>query len=319
MPAALGGACLLVVSAPLWIPFAALADLVRGRRRLPLVRCGLFAVQYGVNLVVELVLAPLLWVAAGFGTRLAQPAWLRRHHELVMWSARLMVRRADQLLGLRVTADATDELFATGPVIVLSRHLSVVDSAVPPIVFDRVGFRGVGLFTDDMLADPAMDLVYQRAGHAFIDRSGGPEVLDTVAAMVDRLDEHAAATLFPEGRLFRPERLSRALERVAESDPERAARLAPLRHLLPPRPAGVLTLLAAAPDLDIVVLGHVGLETCASIPDVLGRAPLDVTVEVFGNRIERASVPTDPDDQERWLDDVWLDLDRRLGDRLAAR
>src|SRR5690606_4708308 len=60
-----------VLAAPLIVTGAAVADLARGRRRLPTVRVALFLIQYGINDSVEILLALVYWVRAGFGCRLA--------------------------------------------------------------------------------------------------------------------------------------------------------------------------------------------------------------------------------------------------------
>ena len=49
-------------------------------------RAFLLALQYGVNDSVELLLAPVYWVLAGFGRRLDSPASIARHQRLQWWS-----------------------------------------------------------------------------------------------------------------------------------------------------------------------------------------------------------------------------------------
>ena len=71
-----------VVASPLILTAAAVVDIAKGRLRMPTVRVALFLLQYAINDSIEIVLAPMFWVVAGFGTRLGQPTSVRRHERL---------------------------------------------------------------------------------------------------------------------------------------------------------------------------------------------------------------------------------------------
>ena len=125
--------------------------------------------------------------------------------------------------------------------------------------------------------------------------------------------------IFPEGTRASARKRVRALERIAERDAGRAARLADLRHLLPPRPAGSLALLAGAPNADVVIAWHTGfdgLDTFGGILRALARPP--VTARFVIRRVPRADVPTDPAAAAAWLDDAWLRADTEVAAALAA-
>ena len=55
-----------LAATPIILAVSAVADLGRGRRRLPTVRVALFSLQYAINDTVEIVLAPVLWLIAGW-------------------------------------------------------------------------------------------------------------------------------------------------------------------------------------------------------------------------------------------------------------
>ena len=98
----------------------------------------------------------------------------------------------------------------------------------------------------------------------------------------------------------------RALARIGERDPERAAKLAPLQHLLPPRPSGAAALLEGAPTADVVIAWHVGfdgLDTFGGILRHLARRPRPV--QFHARRVTRDQLPTG-DGFTAWLDDQWL-------------
>ncbi len=301
-----------VAGLPLLAPLAVVSDLTRGRWRLPTLRVYLFVLQYLVNDSVEIVLAPALWLAAGAGTRLGSPASVARHDRLMWWSAELLARRADQLLGLRLHADPESESsFTPGPVVVIARHVSLFDASLPGLVAHRAGLRVRGVIMAELLADPGFDLLYRRLGSVFIPRDDPSRAIAEIDAMARSADATTALVIFPEGRLFTPAVRDRSLARLAERDAGRGERLAGLTNVLPPRPAGFTTLLGAIPDADVVVLDHTGLDGLGSLRDLARRVPVDRTVRVTAERIPRSELPTDDTGLEAWLDATWLNLDRR--------
>ncbi len=313
----LGATALALIAVPVVIPLLAILDIVRARRRLPSVRVYLFALQYLVNDSVEILAAGPYWLLAGFGTRLRSSASVERHQRLQQWSVDLLERRADQLLGLRIDMSADDRAAlagpdGAGPVIVISRHVSLFDASLPGLVAGRVGYSSRGIIMAELLADPGFDLLYGRLGSVFVPRDGGREATGAIARMVEAADDNTAYVLFPEGRLFRPEILERSVGRLAASDPERAERLRGLSHVLPPRPGGLITLLAALPTADVVVLDHRGLDRHRRLVEFTRSVPVRETITVTARRVPRSDIPSGPGEQARWLDDLWLDLDREL-------
>ena len=310
----LGVTAVAVLGLPVLVPLAVVRDLVRGRRRLPTVRTYLFVLQYLVNDSVEIVLAPALWLMAGAGTRLTSKASIRRHERLQWWSLRLLTKRAEDLLGLRVElADSdADVILLPTPVIVLCRHVSVFDASLPGLLYQERDVRVRGVVLAELLADPGFDLIYGRTGSVFISRRRGAAARAEIQRMTATADPNTAFVIFPEGRLFRPSIRASQLRALKRTDPERAVRMAELEHVLLPRSGGVLELLDALPEADVVVVTHQGLEERSQLADLLASAPLSEPIKVTVKRIARAAVPDDEPGRIRWLDEVWLDLDRQL-------
>lgn len=319
IPAVLGGTTVALVLAPLALPALGLADLARGRRRLPLGRSYLFGLRYAVNDSAEILAALLLWLTAGFGRGIDSEASRRRHRRVLDWSMGALHREAERLVGIGTDFAGVDpeHIEASGPLIVLTRHVSMLDSSVPALAL-APAWTMRGVFTDDALIDPGFDLIYQRTGSVFIDRDDGRTAKRVIAGFAQHDQPRDAVAIFPEGRLATDGRRKRALERIAESDPDRARRLAGLEHLLPPRPGGTLALLEALPSADVLVLGHVGSEALAAPTALLHRAPIDSTLRVQSWRIPRADIPTGWADQVRWLDSTWLELDRWVDGALSS-
>ena len=210
---------------------------------------------------------------------------------------------------MRIELDAASTAALTpGPVIVLCRHVNIVDSSLPTLIYQRLGYRTRGVIMAELLADPGFDLIYARTGSAFIPRDNGPEAIARVRAMNRHVDSNTAVVIFPEGRLFRPELLVRANERLAAQSPDRAARLASLTHVLPPRPGGVLTLLDTI-SADVVVIAHTGLDRYPSFGALASAAPIDHPINITAWRVPFSQIPTDPIGRSAWLDQQWLAVD----------
>ncbi len=98
--------------------------------------------------------------------------------------------------------------------------------------------------------------------------------------------------------------------------PARAERLAGLRHLLPPRPAGLFALLDAAPGADVVVINHAGLDPYPTFAELARHVPLAHPIHVTATRIPRTDIPDDPALRTAWLDQLWCDQDQWVHEQL---
>jgi 1-acyl-sn-glycerol-3-phosphate acyltransferase len=307
----LGATAAAILLSPVIVVGALVYDLLRIRIHLPTLRLFLFVVQYLINDSTEIFLCGLYWLAAGFGTHLDSEASIRRHERTQRWSIDVMARRADQFLGLKIDMDAEGlaALDEPGPVIVLCRHVNVVDSSLPALLYQERGYRVRSVMMAELLADPGFDLLYGRLGSVFVARDNGPQARRAVASLQGDGDPQTAMVIFPEGRLFRTELLRRYLDKLAQSDAARSQRLHGLRHVLPPRPGGVNALLDANPGIDVVVIAHVGLDPYPTFMELARSAPLTAPLRVTAWRFPRAVIPEGKDERVAWLDDIWCRVD----------
>ena len=121
-----------------------------------------------------------------------------------------------------------------------------------------------------------------------------------------------AVAIFPEGGNFSEQRRSRAIERLRGlGHADEAAKAERMRNLMAPRPGGTLAALAAAPDADVLLVAHQGLEDMSSVADVWRGLPMDDVVEVTWWQVPSEELPRggSVDAQVDWLFDWWVRLD----------
>lgn len=295
-----------VVATPAAVLILGVTDLVT-RDRFRRTRMWLLTVA---TLVVEftaiVAMAGLLLWHVG---RLQREPAQGRFHRLEWWWASCHITNLRALAGVRWVVENPEEL-GHGRAIALARHASHVDSILPVLLFGIVGRRRLRYtLKDDLQWAPAMDIVGNLLPNVFVDRSPTDD-----SPLWARLEELAAglddgvAVIFPEGTFFTPERLQRAATRLGESRPDLEPVARTLEHILPPRPAGTEALLAGAPEADLVLVAHEGMEAFSDLASIRRALPLESPVRVRLWRIPRAEVPDG--DLAEWLLERWIDLDR---------
>jgi 1-acyl-sn-glycerol-3-phosphate acyltransferase len=128
---------------------------------------------------------------------------------------------------------------------------------------------------------------------------------------------HDVVVIFPEGTRFTPEKQTEVMAKLAVRMPETAAWAARLRHVLPPRPVGTLSLLEARPDIDVVFCAHTGLEESNRLEDLINGSLLGRTVKAKFWRVPRAEVPLARDERVAWLHAWWERVDRWIDENRA--
>jgi 1-acyl-sn-glycerol-3-phosphate acyltransferase len=85
------------------------------------------------------------------------------------WWVRFIVDAMERVLGLRFESTNND---VVAPVIVLFRHVSIVDNLLPyAFVSDRAGIRLRWVLKKELLSDPAPDIGGNRMPNYFVDRT----------------------------------------------------------------------------------------------------------------------------------------------------
>ncbi len=245
---------------------------------------------------------------------------------LQRWWTRIIFDGTFLIFGMTLHVEGADQV-VPGPLLVLVRHSSTADTLVTAAVVgnpNRMLLRYV--VKQELLWDPCIDIVGGRLPNAFVDRDApkSEAKLAAIAALADGLDATSGALIYPEGTRFSEAKLRKGLERLRAGGSAQLLEIAEgFRHVLPPRIGGVLALLEAAPDCDVLFVEHVGFDGVTSFAEFWGGGLIGRQVRVRLRRVAAADIP-DADRAtwlyERWATiDDWIDANRHpIGNTVSA-
>ena len=317
-PAVVVFTLLVLTTVPLWLIGAALVSpLVQGRLR-PL-RLLWLAV---LHLVLEsIILVELfgLWIASGFGYLIRGPWFERVHYDITRTYLVIFFREARRVLRLEiVTQGPAPDAYPGEPLLVCCRHAGPGDSFTLMYALLHWYGREPRVVLKDTLAwDPAIDVILNRVPGRFIsaDPGAGSDLESQIGDLARNLDDNDAFVIFPEGGNFTPERRRRAIHKLRGLGLEAMARRAERMHnVLAPRPGGLLAALDAAPDADVMLVAHTGLDHLLTVGDVWRELPMDKRLIMRWWRVPRNEVPDGRDDRIDWLYSRWEDIDRWIAE-----
>jgi len=320
-PAVILVTVLIGVTFPLWlVAAAALSPVLPGRWR-PL-RLLWVLILYLVCESVLLVVLFGLWVSSGFGARIRTPYYEGIHYDLVQGVLWVFFRESRRVLNLTIeTAGSAPDAHPGKPLLVCSRHAGPGDSFILIYALMHWYDREPRVVLKDTLAwDPVIDVILHRVPARFITPNPGQSehIEDQIAELATGLDENDAFVIFPEGGNFTPRRRERAIDRLHKLGMHRMAdRAEAMTNVLAPRPGGFLAALDAAPDADVVLVAHTGMDHLLTVGDVWRELPMDKRLLMQWWQVPRAEIPPDPDAQIDWLFGWWERIDRWIDDHRA--
>lgn len=320
VPLYLAAAVSLAALSPVLLVLAAIGDLVR-RRGWVLSRCLLLAEIFFLAELAGMVASLVLWARFGGWRREPSPAYLAANFALQRRWASAIFAGARWTFGLRVSVEG-DESLRPGPVIVLGRHASPIDNLIPAVVASgRHHLRLRWVINRWLLRDPCLDIVGNRLPNVFVATSSEEPrgQAARVGALASGIGRDDGVLIFPEGALFSPRRLQRAVGRLAEAGAQEAERASALRSVLPPRTGAFLSALAAAPGADVVFFEHKGLDVARDYRALLSGDLVGSQLAVRIRRISRREIPGNAAGQAAWLWEQWSEVDRWVGETPPAR
>jgi 1-acyl-sn-glycerol-3-phosphate acyltransferase len=319
-PVLIGALVAAVISLPVLVVVAVVVSVWLPGRWYALRLLG-FALVYLALEVVGLAVAAVLWVLSGFGRRMEDPAFRRAHYTTLRLLLDVLMRVARRLFALRLVTDGAswsplDDGVpgSTNAMVVLSRHAGPGDSfLLVHTLMNRDHLRQPRIVLKDVLQlDPLIDVYLNRLPNHFVtaDPVAGYNSAQAIADLARGLGDEDALLIFPEGANFTPQRRFRAIQRLRDRKLVAAVRRAEaMRHVLPPRPAGVTAALRAAPHADVVFVAHTGLEHLSTARDLWRGLPTDKTLYLRWWFVPAAEVPRGEAEQTDWLYHWWESID----------
>jgi 1-acyl-sn-glycerol-3-phosphate acyltransferase len=251
------------------------------------------------------------WLATGFG--LARARLVRMTYTLQRWWANYLWEMVRLTFRLRLQIEG-GEFAYPGPILVLSRHASIVDNILPFQVFTRPHHLKLRyVIKKELLVDPALDIAGNWLPNHFIDRGGADTAgeLSALRRIATGLTRDDGLVIFPEGTRFTPDKQRRALNILAKRNRRLYGLASALRFLLPPRLGGAVALLEAS-RADVVVMAHHGLDGFAHLKDIWNGGLVGRTVEIRLTRVAFDRIPESTSDRTEWLFGLWKDMDNWL-------
>jgi 1-acyl-sn-glycerol-3-phosphate acyltransferase len=316
-------ATLLWVLLPVWLLLTAVVSpLLPGRWRA--LRLLWIVILYATIDALLLVVMFGYWLASGFGRNLRTPYWEGLHYDLVEGVMWILFREAKRVLRLEiVTEGPAPDAHPGHPLLVACRHAGPGDSftLIHALMYwyDR---EPRVVLKDTLQWDPAIDVLLHRIPARFISApkegrspAEGEDLESQIRALASGLDEDDAFVIFPEGGNFTQARRDRAIARLRRLGLERMARRAErMTNVLAPRPGGFLAALDAAPEADVVLVAHTGLDHLVGVRDLWRELPMDKQIVMRWWRVPRAEIPPDRDGRIDWLFSWWERIDAWVED-----
>jgi len=265
-------------------------------------------------------------VGSGFGWRIRSPRFQRAHYVLVQWFLQILFWECQRVLHVRVAVEGPPPTSYDGrPLLILSRHAGPGDSFLVVHALLNWYAREPRIVLKDTLQwDPAIDVLLNRLPNRFIrpalneDRRDGARVVEQVGELSRNLDANDAFVIFPEGGNVTEHRRKRAIERLRRKGHiDEAQKAERLKHVMAPKPGGVIAALTQARDADVVFVAHTGVEHMVTVLDVWRELPMDREIQMRWWIVPAAEVPTGEEERIDWLFAWWATIDDWIDERQA--
>lgn len=289
---------------PALLVIALAIDLVRGPKTLSSTRLFAFGLCFLAveNFGLALLFFTFLTTRAGTRARAARTFSIQR-----LYTAGHLAS-VTRLFSLRFVVEGAD-VIVPGPLLIFVRHASIIDTLVPGGFIANVHHLELRyVLKKELLVEPCLDIAGHWIPNRFVERGGENTAaeLQALRELKAGLGANEGVLIYPEGTRFSRGKRRALIDKLEGDAKERASRL---RHLLPVRRGGVLSLLDASPRCDVLFVAHHGLEGFGRIADIWRGKLVGKTVRVRFTRVRADAVPTTDDARLAWMNDQWQQLD----------
>jgi 1-acyl-sn-glycerol-3-phosphate acyltransferase len=296
------------------------------RWRLP--RVWAFGVAYLIAETGCLLICLGLWIISGFGWRLRSERQQHWHLAVLRRMLAWLVAVAGFVFRFRITVDEpvtrpedASRMAAPRPVLVLARHAGPGASFVlVHLLLSRYARRPRIVMKEQLRLDPSFDVLLSRLGCSFIatGRRRREDPVEVISRAAAALQDRDALLLYPEGGDWTPTRHRLAIARLRRRGQRvAAARAAQMPHVLPPKPAGTLAALQAAPTADVVIFSHTGQDALIDAVSIWRALPLRRRLRLIWWREPASTLPPGQQPRADWLLEVWTRIDAWIGEQTA--
>ena len=245
-------------------------------------------------------------------------SWLGGPSRFIEWNAALqrawsqaLFRGSFFVFSMELDVSGLEHADA-GPFLLFVRHSSAADTVLAAGLVANPQRRLLRyVLKRQLLWDPCLDIVGCRLPNAFIDRAAQnpAEELDEIKRLTHDLGPMSGVLIYPEGTRFTTKKLARSIGKLREKGwTELVSEAERFESVLPPRLAGPLALIEAAPELDLLFLEHTGFEGAATFDSFWSGQLVGRRVHVRLRRITAAEIPSEG--RELWLFRQWKETDR---------
>ncbi|CAM4067502.1 1-acyl-sn-glycerol-3-phosphate acyltransferase [Janibacter anophelis] len=290
-------------------------------RRLAILRCLFLAVYImweDIGLVVE------CWYLRLRSPRGTSPTWDADHLALIQRALDNVLFTAKRVVGFHIEIEGELTVGRPGhPLVVISRHAGPADSlAIAWLLASTAGRIPRIVLADALLWDPGIAMVLQRLDSYFVpSRSGaGDDRTKGVAELASTLTHKDAMLIFPEGRNWTRDRHEDQVRRLREQgEPDRLATAVARPWVLEARSRGVASIRQHAPEADVMVIAHTGLDMISGPAAVIRAVPFRNRLLLRGRTYHSEDVPTDGDEVATWLDARWGEVNHWVDTHVSGR
>jgi 1-acyl-sn-glycerol-3-phosphate acyltransferase len=223
------------------------------------------------------------------------------------------------VFGLTFVVEGTESI-PPPPILLLSRHASLVDTLLPArFVAREHGIQLRYVLKRELLVDPALDIAGNRLPNYFVHRATGAGEAETAAIrmLAEGMSSAEGVMIYPEGTRFSEEKLARYIAPLVAKGGAVAELASHYESVLPPRPGGTLALLDST-EADVVVLAHRGLEGFARVKDVWRGGLVNARIDVKFWRVPRSEIPEGRGERMEWLYRLWSEIDTWVSESRPA-